>query len=296
MPTPTLTVEERPKARKGSSGHEERIFKIIADPTATLEDKNSLTSQEIIAALLASPTLVPPSIASAAGIAMARADSEIFVDEMGPGLWYGQVQWKLLDTATQPPESFSVSFDISTQSVHITHSRKTVNRFPWAGNQKYAIDFNNAINVEEDGAINGTDIIVPALSFELNVTKGSTFVTNAYIQSLMRIVGRVNTDTYRDFQPGTLLLNKVTGIRRPEARDENGYVWDLQTGFAASENETDLQVGGITGIQKKGWEFMWVHFRSKQTTVDSVNYTTKYPVCVYVEEVYKKAAYSGLRI
>jgi hypothetical protein len=36
--------------------------------------------------------------------------------------------------------------------------------------------------------------------------------------------------------------------------------WEIAFKFAASPNATDLTVGDITGIEKKGWEYLWVRY------------------------------------
>jgi hypothetical protein len=36
--------------------------------------------------------------------------------------------------------------------------------------------------------------------------------------------------------------------------------WEIPFKFAASPNATDLTVGDITGIEKKGWEYLWVRY------------------------------------
>lgn len=282
------TIEERKVGtRKGSTGHAERFYML----------KGPATEAAAVALILSRPDVVPVTVVSASGIAMQRADSEIYVDEIGTNLWYGQVQWKLFDTGTQPADSFSISFDISTQSLHITQSRATVAKYGAGGAHGEPRDFKGAIGVNEDGSIDGCDIQIPIMGFQLNYTKAASFVSDGYIQTLLAIVGAVNIDVFHNFQPGTLLLTKVVGQRRPDASSA-GYVWDLQYSFGVSENETDLKIGDITGIQKKGWEYLWVYYKTmaQQAGGSGTTYTVKRPVNAYVEEVFKKRGYSALGI
>jgi hypothetical protein len=62
--------------------------------------------------------------------------------------------------------------------------------------------------------------------------------------------------------------------------------------FAASPNMTGLTVGTITGINKGGWNHLWVLYS------DNVDQNTliKRPVAAYVEQVYWPGNFSLLGI
>lgn len=47
---------------------------------------------------------------------------------------------------------------------------------------------------------------------------------------------------------------------------------------------------GITGINKKAWEYVWVRFEDKE----GAGALVKQPVAVYVEEVYEEGDVTGL--
>jgi len=59
--------------------------------------------------------------------------------------------------------------------------------------------------------------------------------------------------------------------------------------FSASQNATGLSVGGISGIAKKGWEYLWILLE------DSVSQNTLVKVArgVYVEQVYRTTAHGA---
>jgi hypothetical protein len=205
------------------------------------------------------------------------------VEEIGENLYYGSVKYKALQ---QLPSSFHISFDISGQNSHITQSIASVNKYP-----STARDFKGAMGVDADGNIQGTDILIPFMTFQINYTFNNSVITDAYIQTLTTIVGSVNSDVFHNFQAGTLLLTKVSGQQRDDLS------WDLSFGFSASANKTGLTVGDITGIAKKGWEYMWVYYMDKtDTTSDGVTYVRKIPVSVHIEQVYNTSTYSSLGI
>ena len=60
----------------------------------------------------------------------------------------------------------------------------------------------------------------------------------------------------------------------------------------ASKNLTNETVGDITGIAKKGHEYLWVKYEDSQSDVSLL----KKPRSVYVNQVYKSADFSQLGI
>ncbi len=68
--------------------------------------------------------------------------------------------------------------------------------------------------------------------------------------------------------------------------------------FAISQNATDLSVGDITGIDKKGWEYLWVRYRTKKDETGGTENKTlvRLPEAVYVERVHYNANFADLGI
>ena len=69
--------------------------------------------------------------------------------------------------------------------------------------------------------------------------------------------------------------------------------WSLTFTFSRSQNVTSLTVGDITGINKKGWEYMWVKYVDD---TDINDYLIRKPIGVYVERVYEESDFSDLGI
>ncbi len=53
-------------------------------------------------------------------------------------------------------------------------------------------------------------------------------------------------------------------------------------------------MGNITGIDKKGWEYMWVRYADAEDAAAKA--IVKKPVAVYSEKVYKQGNFAGLGI
>ena len=70
--------------------------------------------------------------------------------------------------------------------------------------------------------------------------------------------------------------------------------WEITFKFAGSPNRTGITVGPITGIAKKGWEYLWVRYADAEDPAS--NTLVKQPVAAYVEKVYEDGSFSSLGI
>jgi len=155
-----------------------------------------------------------------------------------------------------------------------------------------------AIGVDGD-SVAGVDIVSPALQWTEEYEVPDGYVTTAYIKEVSRLTGTVNNGSFRTFPAGEVLFVGCTGSQEWDDRRGNGP-WKLSYKFIASPNAGTGQtlpaitVGSITGIEKKGHEYMWVRYEAES---DSVSKTLlKKPKYVYVNKVYREASFSGLGI
>jgi len=106
--------------------------------------------------------------------------------------------------------------------------------------------------------------------------------------TLFQLTGRVNTGAFKGFNAGEVLFLGASGSRR-------GYGdWEITFRFAASPNVTNLTIGDITGINKKGWEYLWVRYADSEDTAAKA--LVKKPIAVYIERVYDDGNLSLLGI
>ena len=70
--------------------------------------------------------------------------------------------------------------------------------------------------------------------------------------------------------------------------------WEITFRFAASPNVTHLTIGDITGVDKKGWEYLWVRYAD--SVDDTAKALVKKPIAAYVERVYEYGDFSLLGI
>lgn len=211
---------------------------------------------------------------------------EIWADTVNQdGAWTVSVKY-----GTAPPLSASAfggsfEFDTSGGTQHLTQSIQTMGRY-----KKYdpidrdAPDFKGAIGVTDSG-VEGVDVVTGGFKFSVTMSVPMERVTPAYVEKLRALTSFVNNAPFSivlngsnfTFAEGELLFH---GAKASLARSAKKA--DFTFSFEAEENVTNLTVGEITGIAKKGWEYLWVRY---QDAIDA-GAVVKRPMAVYVEKVY----------
>lgn len=172
----------------------------------------------------------------------------------------------------------TLSFSTTGGRKRVTHSLSTT-RY---GSE--AIDFKGTIGVTENG-IEGVEVPAPALQIVKTRRFSPSYVTSDYLKFLASISGSVNDSAFMGFEAGELLFEGATGSqKRPDEP------WDITFNFNASQNATGLSVDTITGIAKLGWDYLWVHYRTKETALG----LSQQPRGVYVEKVSPDGDFSSI--
>ena len=199
---------------------------------------------------------------------------EITLEPAGPWHWEATVQYRPPDEELEEGES-SYSFDTGGGSQHITQSKQTVNQY--APPAKTAPDFKGAVGATKDG-VEGVDITVPVYRFSETHVIADAKVTNAYKGRLFNLTGKTNSAEWGGFAVGEVLFLGASGSKRGRGD------WEITFSFAASPNKTGLTVGDISGVAKKGWEYLWVLY--EEQVDQTAQAMVKRPKAVYVEKVY----------
>jgi hypothetical protein len=175
---------------------------------------------------------------------------------------------------------------IGNRSERITQSRSTVNRYAPPG--MTAEDFRGAINVTESG-VEGVDIVVPTYEFQEIMFKTDGFFSDSYREAVFNLVGKTNSATWRGFHAGEVLFRGLEGTKNNLTN-----LWELRYAFNREPNRTGLSVGDITGIEKRGTDYLWVRYRDvEDATAKSI---VKRPLSVHVERVCEEGDFSVLGI
>ncbi len=223
--------------------------------------------------------------ASAPALSDGLVKQNVKVAEAGVGVWEGTVRYGVLEAGKEGDITWS--FEIGTQSFHITNARTHIASYAAVG---AAPDHKGAIGVEQDGSgsrVKGTDILIPNFSWEeTHFAAYETVATHAFINTLESLVGTVNEAAFRIWGPKELLLLGVSGAKRGEEPVPLTYR------FASSRTETNLAVGDITVTEKLGHDYLWIEYEKKEDAV--ANALTSRPLAAHVEQVYPDADWSQL--
>lgn len=275
-----ITCVEKPDSRQYTEGDSAELMYTIR---GTADDGEALVSLKATA-----PTnfrgLVrqPPSV------------EPVYVDTTTPdaSIWTGTARYAPRQYQTPETGDSSFSFDTGGGTQHITQSIATVARYPEPANpgDPVAPDFKGAIGVTHD-SVEGVDITVPVYNFSETHYLPASQVTSEYKGALFGLTGRVNVGAFRGLAAGECLFLGASGSRRGTDPDDD---WEISFRFAASPNRADFAIGDITGISKKGWEYLWVRYADAED--ETAKAIVKRAVAAYVEKVYETGDFAGLGI
>lgn len=265
----------------------EASIEMVTRSTSRSEQRNLVTCRAAVLAYLAA-TYPTGYVVEAGYPLLLEKLSRQYDDEADLWRWVADYNYK-------PPEATTRwSFDTTGGTIRITHSKETRNRYPSTGP-----NFNNAIQVQ-NGEPQGVDVVIPALKLTATYRWPKNTVHPAYINALASLSGCINNATFGSYPAvgaipafagyaaGELLFLGATGEIVPNLPTEIVYQ------FAASANATGLSIGAITGIAKRGHDFLWVLFEDDEDA--TAKRLTKKPLTVYCERVYTEVAFSALGI
>jgi hypothetical protein len=266
-----ITVVERADSRPAAAGDA---------PAATLKYtiKGTDDEQAALAALAGA--------APAAYNGLVRQTWKVEPVGDGSDRWDGEVQYGRMSGAAKQVGDSTYTLEIGGGTEHITVGQVHIQTYiPPGGSFP---DFFGAIGVTHD-AVEGCDIDVPVYRWSETHYKAAAFVTGDYKAGLFAIAcNPINDAAFRGFAAGTVRFLGVTGSQRG---DES---WELTYQFAAMPNTTGRTIGTITGIEKKGWEYLWVRYEDVKD--DTAKILVKKPVAVCIEQVYGYSDFAGLGI
>lgn len=197
---------------------------------------------------------------------------------------------------SQPPPSETAAlggefgFTTTGGTQTLTHARKHIES--WGLNGAAARDCQGTIGLTADGKIEGVEVVSPKL--EWSVTKVFRFITLNYVVRLMRATGKTNDRKWYGYERGELLFLGADGQYRGQGPDDAS--WSITFKFAAAPNESltindDLPGPGNT-IEKKGWEHLWVAYKTSKSN----NKGVEIPFEAHLEQVYDETDFRDLGI
>jgi hypothetical protein len=184
----------------------------------------------------------------------------------------------------QEPLKRARSFDTTGGTQHMTQAFAESRFGTGAPDQK------KAIGVDSNG-VNGVDVVVPQLQWQESYDVPNSYVTGAWIRGVAGVTGTTNNGAFRGFEAGEVLFVGCSGSQEWDDQKGKGP-WSLSFRFVASKNVTGETIGDISGVSKRGHEYLWVRY---EDAVDS-NVLLKKPKAVYVNKVYRESDFSALGI
>lgn len=207
--------------------------------------------------------------------------SSIVSDRIDDEVWDVVVRWD----AIRPTGESEYNFDTRGGTQHITHALLHIQDYAPSG--EIAPNHHGLIGVTKQG-VEGVDIVLPVFHLIERHYLDASLVTDNYIDLLWSLTGTVNNALFKRRASGERLFLGASGSRRGCGD------WVVDFEFADSPNRTGLVIGDITGINKKGWEHMWVE------TEDAVDATSgrivRTVLAVHIEQVYYYGDFSLLGI
>ena len=222
-----------------------------------------------------------------------RAD-QYSVSYLGDNAWQVTINYAKdgAEDGTEPLKR-ARSFDTTGGTQHITQACSVGSGGTLDFEKRYpsgATNMSGAIGVDSNG-VNGVDIVVPQLQWQESYDVPNGYVTNAWIRGVAGVTGTTNNAAFRGFEAGEVLFVGCSGSQEWDDQKGRGP-WSLSFRFVASKNVTGQTIGSISGIEKKGHEYLWVRYE------DAVSGSAllKQPKAVYVSKVYKDSDFSALGI
>ena len=192
----------------------------------------------------------------------------------GNGVWKGKIHYGMIQRAVG---KWNLSFDTSGGTLHVTHNKAMRAKYGTAARDTRAIGLN-------DGQLDGCDIIIPALKLTWTFRHEAGVISLGRIKTLASFTGYVNNNAWMSFEPNEMLFLGATGSEGNDTETSVAY------SFAASANVTGLTIGSISGIAKKGHDYLDVKWIDGEDTGVDI----KTASAVYTHRVYDEANFSTL--
>lgn len=161
-------------------------------------------------------------------------------------------------------------FDVGLQDVTITHALETT---PYTHSSRTAPDFQKGVNISSDGKVQGISNGQPTFSFQLTKYWAIDAITPAYQLLVKSLAGKYNNAEFKGLPAGEV---KFMGARGKPG----GQKWPITYRFEHSSNET-ISVGDITGIVRKGWQYLDIYRRIISDTASKKKIEVPHSVYVH---------------
>jgi hypothetical protein len=217
-------------------------FEELPESRSLTFDPPSLTTQWVCDGVFSSDTVAQLALSGTPAIAahplgiLYRQD--IAIKEIGHKLYNLTVPY---NARKRESGSYRFEFDTLGGTMHVK-AGQFIAVFP-AG----AEHDDGLIGVKGDD-VEGCDITIPVMKVTVHFTHPAGVTVPIRIRNLSRLAGTVDTGGFFDWAPYETLFLGAQGSEGSDVETTIAYH------FAMSENITNATIGGITGVDKAGWD------------------------------------------
>lgn len=215
------------------------------------------------------------------------------VNELGPQIWSVAIKydWPNVNSSTPDVGDETFSFDTGGATQLITQTRftqTTYNSSGAMGTDPFGKALNVTIDSEGKTSVEGLEIGLPALSFQIRRRFANADLTFGYLRTLVLASFSTNNATFRGFAAGEVLFTHASGSQSTDGDPE------ITFNFIGSPNLTGLTIGDIAGISKKGHEYLWVYSAPKPDVSNLL--VIPRPKYVSVSQIYESSNFGAFGI
>ncbi len=215
--------------------------------------------------------------------------NNIDATEAGFLLWHIEVSYSTFPRKEPQAGDQSWNFDTTGATKHITQSLSTDSTYyDSALLPAGAEDYGGAVGVNENGDVEGVDIVDRAFKWTENWKLPLNQFGWSYALLMSQMTGSVNSASYRGLDAGCVLYE---GAQGGMSRSDPTLL-DVTFHFNYQPTRDSFTVGSITGITKIGQQYMWVGYKTKMGN----NRKIQVPCQVNVENLFQQQDFSQFGI
>jgi len=222
----------------------------------------------------------------------------IWVDtDSGDGEWECTVRYNPPETTESEIGAVAITGSTLGGTQHITQSLSTAGAYAKPG--EVAPNYFGAIGVTADN-VQGVDIVVPVFNYTVRkVFNTAGTPSPPSLAAMYALTGFANDATFavRDTRTG-----QTISVGPGECLFRGGEFGDQRTDggiefafhFSASPNKAGISIGEIFGINKQGWEYLWVRYDDAED--EAAKAVVKRARAAYVERVCEEGDFGALAV
>ena len=241
----------------------------------TSADSAVIATRDFLISVLGSPPSIGPLVLD-----------QISCTEDELNIFRCTASWKTFARRARPATGESqFSFELGLEPTRVRHAVGGIQVYKKSGVKDWKPEL---LNDQGDGQIpEGVDIYEPTYEESKTVWGPTEALTDQYRNTIKRLVGCTNNAPFMGWATGEVLLKGVSGTRRGADDSELTFRWGVR------HNQTDLEVEGVTGIGKQGWQYLWPRTQMvRQTNGPAASQVTH--VCVAT--VFRSGNFADLNI